>query len=76
MNIYNLPEKVVMLAASGLALSYAVLNTDDALILNYAPILTLDIVGLSMRGYYVFKTCGKDYTKQIDVGTTQISDAA
>ena len=69
-NIYNLPEKVVMLAASGLALFYAVLNTDDALILNYAPILTLDVVALGMRGYYAYKTRDKDYAKQIDGDTT------
>ena len=69
-NIYNLPEKVVMLVASGLALSYAILNMDDALITNYAPILSLDIVALGMRGYYVYKSHRAVYLKQIDTNTS------
>lgn len=77
-NIYNLPEKVVMLVASGLALSYAILNTDTALITNYAPILTLDVVALGMRGYYVYKTHTIEYKPQIDTpppSSVQIQEA-
>ena len=54
-NIYNLPEKVIMSIASGFALSYAVLTKDKALIINYTPILTLDIFTLLLRGYYAYK---------------------
>jgi uncharacterized protein with PQ loop repeat len=52
-NFYNMPEKVVMLVASGFALSYAIANADVALISNYGPIVVLDIVALLMRLYYV-----------------------
>lgn len=55
-NIYNLPEKVVMLLATSLAFTYAVLEEDQALLLNYGPILGLDIIACSMRSYYVWKT--------------------
>ena len=52
-NFYNMPEKVVMLVASGFAFSYAIANADVALMSNYGPILVLDIVALLMRLYYV-----------------------
>jgi len=51
-NIWNLPEKVVMLGGSGLAFVYAILNEDSALIGNYGPILALDILAFGMRAYY------------------------
>ena len=55
-NIYNFPEKIVILIGSGFAFSYAVLNNDMSLIINYGPILTLDLMAFLMRGYYVYKT--------------------
>jgi len=54
-NIYNIPEKIVMVVGSTFAFSYSVLNNDSSLIINYAPILGLDIIALGMRVYYFWK---------------------
>jgi uncharacterized protein with PQ loop repeat len=54
-NIYNIPEKVVIVVASGFAFAYSIINEDNALILNYGPILGLDIIAFAMRLYYVYK---------------------
>ena len=54
-NFYNMPEKAVLLLASGFALAYAVANNDEALIVNYGPLLGLDIIAFVMRLYYVCK---------------------
>jgi hypothetical protein len=54
-NFYNMPEKGVLLAASGFALSYAIVNEDIALITNYGPLLALDVIAFAMRLYYVYK---------------------
>jgi uncharacterized protein with PQ loop repeat len=51
-NIYNIPEKVIMLVAASCGLSYAIVNNNIALVVNYAPILALDILALWMRVYY------------------------
>jgi len=51
-NIYNIPEKVIMLAASSFGLSYAVVTQNIPLTVNYAPFLALDVVALWMRMYY------------------------
>lgn len=51
-NIYNIPEKVIMLVAASCGLSYAIVNDNIALVVNYAPILVLDILALLMRVYY------------------------
>jgi len=63
-NIYNLPEKVVMLAGTGLAFAYAALNEDTTLLANYGPILALDIVAFAMRAYYVYQTHRRPYAVQ------------
>lgn len=54
-NVYNMPEKFVLLLASTFGLSYAIINNDIALISNYGPLLALDIIALTMRLYYVYK---------------------
>jgi len=59
-NIYNIPEKVLMVMGSGFALSYAIVTSDMALITNYGPILTLDVVALLMRAYYVYINRNRD----------------
>ena len=51
-NIYNIPEKVIMLVAASCGLSYAIVNNNIALVVNYAPVLVLDILALWMRVYY------------------------
>ena len=50
-----MPEKVIMLAGSCFAFSFALMNEDIALISNYGPIMTLDLIALLMRLYYVVK---------------------
>lgn len=59
-NMYNVVEKMVMVVASSFAFSYAMSINNDALIINYAPILTLDIIGLFMRGFYAWRNRNKD----------------
>ena len=54
-NFYNMPEKAVLLLASGFAFAYAIINNDEALIVNYGPLLGLDIIAFIMRLYYVYK---------------------
>ena len=54
-NVYNMPEKVIMLVGSCFAFSFALMNEDIALISNYGPIMTLDMIALVMRLYYVIK---------------------
>lgn len=54
-NVYNMPEKVIMLVGSCFAFSFALMNEDIALISNYGPIMTLDMIALLMRLYYVIK---------------------
>lgn len=51
-NIYNIPEKIIMLTATTCGLTYALINNNIALIVNYGPMLSLDIIALSMRLYY------------------------
>ena len=54
-NMYNMPEKAVLVAATSFALAYSILINDASLIANYAPILGLDIIAFAMRFYYVYK---------------------
>ena len=54
-NFYNMPEKAVLLLASGFAFAYALINNDISLIANYGPLLGLDIIAFLMRLYYVYK---------------------
>jgi hypothetical protein len=54
-NLYNVFEKVVMLAATSFGLSYAVNIDNQTLISNYAPLITLDSIALIMRSYYAYK---------------------
>lgn len=54
-NVYNMPEKVIMLVGSCFAFSFALMNEDIALISNYGPIMTLDMIALLMRLYYVLQ---------------------
>ena len=53
-NFYNMPERVVLVIASGFAFTYAIVNDDLALISNYGPLLALDIIVFGMRLYYVY----------------------
>lgn len=55
-NLYNVPEKVIMLLGTGLAFSYAAVNNDESLMINYGPILGLDIIAFGMRAYYAWNS--------------------
>jgi len=59
-NNYNVLEKVVIVIGTSFALSYAVTTNNNALIINYAPLLTLDIIALLMRCYYAWRNRNKD----------------
>lgn len=52
-NIYNVFEKIILVGGTGLGLGYA-------LVINYATLFSLDIVALSMRGYYAYNNYGRD----------------
>jgi hypothetical protein len=54
-NIYNVYEKFIILLATCFALSYSIINNNNALIINYAPIFCLDFISLSMKSYYAYK---------------------
>jgi len=53
-NIWNVPEKVVVLVGTSFAFAYSVLNNNEALLINYGPILCLDFIALAMRIYYAW----------------------
>ena len=52
-NIYNLPEKVLMLLGTTFSLAYAIINDNPALIINYGPLFALDLIAFITRFYYV-----------------------
>lgn len=54
-NVYNMPEKIIMLIASSLGLTYAIRTNNVALITNYGPLITFDTIALLMRLYYAYK---------------------
>lgn len=58
-NIYNIPEKILILVGTALALAYSILNSDVALIANYGPLLFLDVVAIIMRLYYMYNNFGE-----------------
>jgi uncharacterized protein with PQ loop repeat len=59
-NNYNVLEKVVVVVGTSFAFSYAMSIKSQALIINYAPLLTLDIIALFMRSYYAWKNKDRD----------------
>ena len=63
-NIYNLPEKIIIFIGTSFAFSYSLINMDTALLINYGPILILDLIALLMRAYYAYKNT---YIRQHDV---------
>jgi lipid-A-disaccharide synthase-like uncharacterized protein len=54
-NLYNIPEKVLLLLGSILAFSYALQLGNVSIIVNYGLSLGIDVVALSMRLYYAFQ---------------------
>jgi uncharacterized protein with PQ loop repeat len=68
-NFYNMPEKALILIASGFALAYAIINDDVSLMTNYGPILGLDIIAFLMRLYYVFENKNRANLSEISLGS-------
>ena len=62
-NIYNVPEKVIIFIGTSFAFSYSLVNKDIDLLINYGPILILDLIALLMRVHYAYKNL---YVKQVD----------
>ena len=54
-NIWNVPEKVLILLGTGFALTYGVLIQDTAIVINYAPLFGLDSIAMLMRMFYAYK---------------------
>ena len=52
-NIYNLPEKILLLFGSIFAFSYSLQLGDISIITNYSLALFIDIIAIIMRSYYV-----------------------
>jgi len=73
-NIYNMPEKVILVLASGFAFSYAMINNDIALISNYGPMLALDIIAFVMRSYYVYKNYGDNHATLVPIDPSDSND--
>lgn len=65
-NIYNLPEKIIIFIGTSFAFSYSLINMDTALLINYGPILILDLIALLMRAHYAYKNA---YVEQRDHDT-------
>lgn len=51
-NIYNLPERILFLIGTCLAVTYSVKINDNTLIITYVPLLAVDMFTLVMRIYY------------------------
>jgi len=62
-NIYNLPEKILLLFGTVLAFTYAIQLGNISIITNYGLALGIDIIAIAMRGYYVII----NYKKQITI---------
>jgi hypothetical protein len=68
-NIYNLPEKVIILLGTIFSLSYATINENQALISNYGPIFVLDLIAFLMRLHYARLNCGKSILTSVMIQT-------
>ena len=53
-NIYNVYEKFIILISTTFALSYSITINNNALIINYAPIIFLDFISLNKSFLYKF----------------------
>jgi uncharacterized protein with PQ loop repeat len=71
-NAYNIPEKIVMLIATGFALSYSIVNQDQSLMLNYVPIFGLDVIAFLMRMYYMRRS--KQQSLATELSCTDLVD--
>lgn len=64
-NVYNMPEKIIMLIASSLGLTYAIKTKNVALMTNYGPLITFDTIALLMRLYYAYNNKSNKTNKML-----------
>ena len=78
-NWYNVIEKIVMITACSCALQYSIEINNQAMILNYAPALSLDCIALLMRVYYAYLNRNRnvkiEYNNNTKLGTDVISNS-
>jgi hypothetical protein len=72
-NIYNVPEKILIVFGTSFAFTYALMNDDITLMTNYGALLTLDVLALIMRGYYVYKNNNMIEPDDISIRSSQPS---
>ena len=75
-NIYNLPEKVIILIGSGFAFAYAIVNADQALLINYGPILALDFIACIMRAWYVYNNFRRPILQKLNAEVAPSDDTS
>jgi len=68
-NMYNVFEKVVMLAGTGFGLGYSLTTNSPALVFNYSILFGFDTVALAMRSYYAYKNKNRDVRMLSDADT-------
>ena len=73
-NSYNIPEKIIMLFGTGFALSYAITIKDTSLMLNYAPLMSLDFIMLSIRIYYAYFYKEKEIIELVESNDIEIAN--
>lgn len=71
-NIYNLPEKILLLFGSILAFAYSLQLGDMSIIVNYSLALFIDCVAIVVRGYYIVI----NHKKNLAVTNCSFSDVA
>ena len=62
-NIYNMPEKILLLIGTILAFTYSLQLGDMSIIVNYSLALFIDCIAITMRSYYVII----NYRKQLEI---------
>lgn len=65
-NVYNVFEKIVMIAGTGFGFGYALTTESNALKLNYTILFGLDTIALSMRAYYAYTNRNQDVRLVLD----------
>jgi uncharacterized protein with PQ loop repeat len=51
-NVYNLPEKIMLVIGSSLGFSYGIMINNTPVCVNYGIFILLDSISLFMRVYY------------------------
>ena len=65
-NIYNLPERLIMLAATTFALIYSINIQKNALIVNYAPNLIMESGAVILKIKYIIDNYNNEKNNTIE----------